>query len=146
MWCSVVLLTLGLVASSVRAQSTDDTEAVAKIAFTREQFNQLTQKMLDVADLLEGTEPETAQALRVAASQAEKAFIADDMARVGELLNEGLLSAAGSGQEEVITELELLLETLRNGQIDPDERRQRIAEWEERLRQITELEKKQAEL
>ena len=40
MWCSVVLLTLGLVASSVRAQSTDDTEAVAKIAFTREQFNQ----------------------------------------------------------------------------------------------------------
>jgi len=145
-WCGVILLVVSVLVTGLWAQSDDGTEMTSRIRFTREQFQELTQKMTDVADMVEETEPETAQVLRQAVSQAEKAFTADDMDRVAQLLSEGLLGAAGIGQEEVITELRTLLETLEHGQIDPDERREQIKEWEERLKQLDAFHEKQLEL
>jgi DNA repair exonuclease SbcCD ATPase subunit len=145
-WCGVLLLMVSLLVTALWAQSDEGTEVASRIRFTREQFLELTQKMTDVADMVEETEPETAQVLRQAVSQAEKAFTADDMDRIAQLLGEGLLGAAGSGQEEVLAELRSLLETLEHGQVDPDERREQIKKWEERLEQLDAFYEKQLEL
>ncbi|MCK4602651.1 MAG: hypothetical protein KAU28_09305, partial [Phycisphaerae bacterium] len=96
----------------------------------------LTTKMLEVADLLEESEPETAQVLRQAVSQARRAFIAEDMERVASLLAQGLTSAAASNQQGVIEELQKVLELLRAGALDLEERQERINQWRDQLRRL----------
>jgi len=116
--------------------ATTDTEIVAQVRFTREQFVDLTTRMLEVADLLDESEPETAQVLRQAVSQARRAFIAEDMERVASLLAQGLTSAAASNQQGVIEELQKVLEMLRAGALDLEERQERINQWRDQLRRL----------
>ncbi len=119
--------------------ATTDTEIAAQVRFTREQFVKLTNTMLEVATLLEENDPETAQVLREAVSQARRAFIAEDMERVASLLKQGLTSAAKSNQQGVIEELKKVLEVLRGGTLDLEERQERINQWRDELRRINRI-------
>jgi len=136
--CLIVLLAARAV-SAQDAPASIDTEIVAQVRFTREQFVDLTNKMLEVADMLEQAEPETAQVLREAVSQARRAFIAEDMERVASLLTQGLISAAASNQEGVIDELRKILELLRSGVMDLQDRQQLLRQWQEQLERIGRL-------
>ncbi len=146
-WIALVLVaSIGLAVAQDGGTSSGEGELVAQVHFTREQFSALMAKMREVADLVEATEPETAQVLRQAAEQAELAFVEEDMQRVAELLNEGLLSAAESNQATVIAELEKILELLRSGTLDPDERERRLDTWENQLAALERLAQDQQRL
>ena len=121
-------------------------EEVARQRFTKRQFEMLTAKMIEVADLLEKAEPQTAKVLREAVNQAQRAFIAEDMEKVAQYLSKGLASAAASTQFEVIVELRKVLQMLRRGILDLDERLERIRKWKEFLGKIEKLLAKQRPL
>lgn len=128
------------------APSSTHTEIVEQVRFTREQFVELTAKMLEVADLLEESEPDSALVLREAVSQARRAFIAEDMERVASLLTEGLISVAASNQEGVIEELRKVLELLQGGVLDLEGRQERIQRWQEQLDRILRILQEQQRL
>jgi hypothetical protein len=143
--CFLLASVMGARAQDVR-DAAGDGELVAQVEFTQEQFATLMEKMREVADLVEATEPETAQVLRQAAEQAELAFVEEDMARVAELINEGLLSAAQTNQANVIVELERILEVLRSGVMDPDERQAQLEQWEAQLAALQRVAQEQERL
>ena len=128
------------------AQDNGDTEIIARVAFTQEQFDQFTDQMLQVAELLGQAEPETAEILREAVRQAREAFISEDMGQVAEKLREGMTAMAASEQAEIIERLKQLLEFLRSGPLDLDERNRRLERWEEQLEQISAFLDRQREL
>lgn len=121
-------------------------EEAAKQRFTKRQFEQLTSKMVELAELLDKAEPQTAKVLREAVSQAQGEFIAEDMEKVAESLSKGLAAAAASTQSEVIGELKKVLQTLRLGILDLDERLERIRQWKAHLEKIDNLIKKEKPL
>ena len=106
-------------------------EEAARQRFTKRQFEQLTAKMIELAELLDKAEPQTAKVLREAVAQAQRAFIAEDMEKVAQLLGNGLAAAAANTQTEVISELRKVLQTLRLGILDLDERLERIRQMKE---------------
>lgn len=112
---------------------------VAQQRWTKAQFTDLTSRMVKLADLLEKAEPQTARVLREAVSQAQRAFIAEDMEKVAQYLAKGLASAAASTETEVIDELKKVLQTLRHGILDLDERLERLKRWKEFLGKVDEL-------
>ena len=144
----VLAVIVGLGVALLAPAQTDDpnAEIVARVNFTREQFTQLTDQMLEVAKLLEAAEPETAQVLRQAVREARRAFIAEDMDKVASQLRQGLVSAAAAGQSDVIVELQKLLELLQSGSLDMDERAERLKDWRQRLAQLDKLLAKQRQL
>ena len=93
----VAALAIGFI---LTAGAFGDTEDIARQKFIRDQFVKLTARMLEVADLLEKTEPATAGALREAVNQAQAAFITQDMDKVTELLSKGLNSMAATVSKE----------------------------------------------
>lgn len=111
-------------------------ELIARQKFIKAQFQKLTNKMLEVARLVEKSEPETAKALQEAVDQSRRAFIAEDMDKVADYLSKGLATAAAGTKQEVIKELQNILETLRHGVMDIDKRLGRIKEWEKILARI----------
>jgi hypothetical protein len=121
-------------------------EEAARQRFIKEQFASLKKKMLEVADVLEKTEPQSAQALREAVSEAQRAFIEDDMEKVVRLLSEARAMAAAKTESEVIAELKKVLDTLQHGKLEMDERLKRIDGWEQALQKIKELSEKQRDL
>jgi len=128
------------------AQDNGDTEIIARVTFTQEQFDQFTDQMLQVAELLGQNEPETAEILREAVRQAREAFISEDMGQVAEKLREGMTAMAASEQAEVIERLRQLLVFLRSGPLDLDERNRRLERWTEQLEQINQFLARQREL
>ena len=102
--------------------------------------------MIEVADLLEKAEPQTAKVLREAVAQAQRAFIAEDMEKVAQYLTKGLASAAASTQGQVIEDLKKVLQTLRHGILDLDERLERIKKWQEFKDKIDKILEKQKPL
>ncbi|HOF17947.1 MAG TPA: DUF4175 family protein [Phycisphaerae bacterium] len=141
---------LAVLAGSAWAQGAaaekGDGELAARQQFTREKFQALKARMLRVADLLEKTEPESAAAIRQAVNEAQRAFIDQDMEKVIQYLLRGLPSNAARTEIEVIKELREVLETLRRGIMDLDERYQRIQEWKALAAKIDEILKQQKAL
>ena len=121
-------------------------ELVARQKFIKAQFQKLTNKMLEVAKLVEKTEPETAKVLQEAVDQSRRAFIAEDMDKVADFLSKGLATAAATTKEDVIKELQTILETLRHGIMDVDKRLDRINKWEGALEEIREAIERQKDL
>lgn len=148
-WC-----VLGLAAAaslwvpSVCAQSDpgDTEELVALQKLTKKEFTDLTDKMVEVADLLADSDPASARAIRQAVSQAQAAFLAERMDEVAEHLTRGMDTAAARGGEQIVTELRRLLETLLYGDTDISERAERIRRWREMLERIDQMIEKQHEL
>ncbi|HAU39207.1 MAG TPA: hypothetical protein DCX07_16025, partial [Phycisphaerales bacterium] len=141
---------LAVLAGSAWAQGAaaekGDGELAARQQFTREKFQTLKARMLRVADLLEKTEPESAAAIRQAVNEAQRAFIDQDMEKVIQYLLQGLPSHAARTEVEVIKELREVLETLRRGIMDLDERYQRIQEWKALAARIEEILRQQKAL
>ena len=84
----------------------------------KSRYHELIQAMHQVARDLEATDPQTAAAIASAAERAETALIADDMDRVIELLQSGLVVPADATQARVVQHLREVLETLRRGGSD----------------------------
>ncbi len=129
-----------------KAVDGDSGELVSRVKFTRQQFVKLTTKMLEVADMLADSEPQTAEILRTAVSQAREAFIAEDMEEVAEYLTGGINAAAAETQSKVVADLEEVLKTLTSGVIDTDQRMERIKKWEKILDEINKAIEKQKSL
>jgi dsDNA-binding SOS-regulon protein len=142
-----VVLAVMTAAGAVWAQEAGgQASIIARVKFTQQQFLELTDRMLEVADLLEGSEPESAAVLREAVRQARRAFIAEDMERVASSLTEGLTSAAATGQTGIVAELEKLLALLQAGAMNLQERAERLKEWREQLADIEKMLDKQRTL
>lgn len=116
-----------------------DTEMVHRQKYARQQFQKLLAGMLEAADLLAETEPESARAVRQAVRQAQGAFIAEDMERVVQLLGRGGLAPADRKQAEIIAELKTMLEILRAGALDVDQRAEQLAAWKRMLQDVRTL-------
>jgi hypothetical protein len=143
---ALVAATVAAPAWAQDAGSGDGSSIAARVQFTREQFVKLTDQMLEVATMVETSEPQTARVLREAVSQARRAFIAEDMTKVSELLTQGLISAAATSQSDVVDELRKLLEMLRSGTLDLDDRLARLKQWQQALDQINKMLDKQKQL
>jgi uncharacterized protein DUF4175 len=114
-------------------------ELVGQERRIQRQFIELKTRMLQLAELLDQAEPDTARALREAVSQAQRAFIAEEMDEVADLLSRGLLGAAQRSKGEVVEELQEMLRTLRYGLVDLDQRLDRLREWRKLLDKVDEL-------
>lgn len=126
---------------------TDDTsELVALQKLTKREFTDLTDKMVEVADLLADSDPAAASAIRQAVTQAQAAFLAERMDEVAEHLSRGMDTAAAQGGEEIVADLQRVLETLLYGDTDLGERAERIRKWQELLERIDRMLEKQREL
>lgn len=90
--------------------------------FVRGQFERLTRLMVEVAQALEKTEPQSAQAIYRAVAEAKAADIDANLAKVVEHLQAGLTAAAGGAQEDAVGGLRRVLDLLVNGPppFDPD--------------------------
>lgn len=126
----IAVLLTGLAALTAWGQAPATQPKDSAIIYTgqyvREEFQKLMTRMLEVADLLEKTEPDAAKTIRQAVQQAQRAFIAEDMAKVVDLLSKGLVLPADQTQGKVIVALKDVLETLRTGAMDLDKRREQI--------------------
>ena len=141
-----VVLAVVAAAGAAQAQEAGGAGIVARVKFTQQQFLELTDRMLEVADLLESSEPESTAVLREAVRQARRAFIAEDMEKVAAALTDGLTSAAATSQAGVVAELEKLLALLQAGAMNLQERAERLKTWREQLASIKDLLAKQQQL
>ena len=121
-------LAVVMAASPMAATKDSEKEPSAELG-TRAQhakklFDALTKQMHNLADLLAKTDPDAARALREAVNQARRAMIADDMASVIARLRDGLANPALDKQIEVVADLRKVLDALRRGELDIDERRE----------------------
>jgi dsDNA-binding SOS-regulon protein len=124
----------------------DTEELVALQKLTKKEFSDLTDKMVEVADLLAESDPESARVIRQAVRQAQSAFLAQRMDEVAEHLTRGMDAAAVRGEEEVVADLRRLLETLLHGGMDPSERAERIRRWRQLLERIDRMLEQQRDL
>ncbi|MFP4104905.1 MAG: hypothetical protein ACLFVU_02350 [Phycisphaerae bacterium] len=140
---AMTLLALGFLSvEPLWAQADEDTKATeetARVRFIKNEFDKLTERMVKLAGLLEESEPETAKVLAEAVNQARRAFIAEDMEKVAELLETGLNAAAARTGAEVSSELNRLLKLLREGMVNLDKDIQRIKEMKEFAKQIDKI-------
>jgi hypothetical protein len=84
----------------------------------REQWLELLKSIDDVSSKLEKTDPQTARVLATAAQRAREAFIAEDMSKVIQLLDQGLMVPADTTQAMVVRRLRDVLEILRGASDD----------------------------
>lgn len=138
---ALILTALTLAALPAAGQSTQPAGSltVRTQERIRDEFQKLMRHMLEVADQLAATDAESAQTIRQAVQQAQRAFIAEDMSKVIELLGRGMVHPADATQAEVIRELKAMLETLRSGSIELDERWKQIEQWKTHLGNVDRL-------
>ncbi len=132
---------LVLAAGAAAAQDRRPARAGSEVPYTqqrlRKQFQALVRKMVEVADLVAEREPATARAIRAAVNQAQRALIDENMAKVVEHFNRGLMALAESTQADVVEELRKVLRTLEQGDLSADA--EKIRQWREYLQRIQEL-------
>jgi len=121
-------------------------EAVGLEQAARSEWARLIQTMHQVARNLESSDPDAAHTIAAAAEKAQQAFIAEDMAKVIQFLEEGLIVPADAMQAEVIRKLKEVLEALRSGSLHLDERLQRLAEWKKHLAALENIVRRQRAL
>ena len=118
------------------AGGSDVGEAISIQRAARKQWLELIQTMLQVAKELEKSEPESARVIAAAAQKAQEALIADDMAKVIQFLEDGMVVPADATQAGVIRKLRAVLEALRGGDMRLRDRLDRIAEWKQHLKDL----------
>jgi len=121
-------------------------EAISIQRAARKQWLELIQTMQQVAKDLEATEPEAARTLASAARKAQEALISDDMTKVIQFLQDGMVVPADATQAEVIRKLKAVLETLRGGDLRLKDRLERLRAWEGYLKSIDANLQRQREL
>ncbi len=121
-------------------------ELVTSVRFTKADFEKLVGQMSDLAELLAKTKPREAMVLRQAVSEAQRAFIANDMEKVAKLLSKGLDSAALQAEDNVTVQLKHVLDILRHEIVDPKALEKRIEAYKAALKQVDELIKQQKPL
>lgn len=122
-----------------------DTELIYRQQALKKQFGKLTQMMLQVADALAKTEPESARAIKQAVEQAQGAFIDDDMEKVVSYLSKGLNSMAGAEQAGVVEELKKVLQILQSSPLSAEAMDAQIRKWEKFLEDINKLKEREEE-
>ena len=146
-WIVAMTALLALAASAAVAPAQQPATAGSEVPYTqqrlRKQFQALVRKMVEVADLLAEREPATARAIRAAVDQAQRAFIDENMAKVVEHFNKGLMALAQSTQADVVEELRKVLRTLQQGDLSADA--EKVRQWREYLQRVEELTKRQEE-
>ena len=90
-------------------------EAIRLERTIKRRYLELIRIMHDVAKQLAKADPETAVAVESAAQRAEEALIADDMDRVVQLLQGGLILPADATQVKIIERLRQVLKALQGG-------------------------------
>ena len=139
-------VTMAAGGSDLPADTDTSAELVTLTEHAKKLFDGLTREMHKLADLLEKTDPDSARALRQAVNQAQRAMIADDMARVVEHLRRGLANPALEKQEEVVADLKKVLDALRRGERKLDERRKTLKDLTEFLATVNRLIQKERQL
>jgi len=119
---------------------------VTQVRFTKEEFAKLTSQMIEVADLLEKTEPDTAKVLREAVNQAQRAFITQEMDLVSEHLRKGLMTLAARKEQNIRAALLEVLKILRQGTLDVNQRMEMLEKWAQQLDDLKNVIKKQKDL
>lgn len=122
---TLVVFVIGLVAGAAgpvaagpvaAAPSADAaTRLAAREAELLDRYRDLERSLLRLADVLDATDPRRAAALRTAFDRARDEQVADRVATVVRLLEEGQLLKAGTGQEDVLRSLRGLLEFVETG-------------------------------
>lgn len=143
---AVLLASAGLPPAPAQSDAGDREELVALQELTKKEFTELTDKMVEVADLLADSDAASARAIRQAVSQAQAAFLAERMDEVAEHISRGMDTAAARGGEEIAADLRRLLETLLYGDADIGKRAERIAKWRELLDRIDRMREEQRKL
>jgi hypothetical protein len=109
--CALVLLCDSLPAAQTPSKGTQ--EAVRLQQLAKRRFQELIRIMSETSRRLESTDKRTADAIAAAAQKAESALIADEMDRVVELLQSGMIIPADSTQAIVIQRLREVLKALK---------------------------------
>jgi len=121
------------------AGSPDDRVLMSKQEYIKQQFRDLTVKMLKVAEALEETEPASARAIQEAVNLAQRSLIEQNMSRVVEYLGRGLIAIAESTQESVVEDLKRVLRALESSVLGLDEMAEKLKDWEGFLARIDQL-------
>ena len=121
-------------------------EAISLERAARKQWLDLIQAMTQVAKELEKSEPDSARVIAGAAQKAQEALIGDDMAKVIQFLEDGMIVPADATQSDIIKKLKDVLETLRGGDMRLKDRLERIAAWKQFLKEIDKNLQQQKEL
>jgi len=121
-------------------------EAISLERAARKQWLDLIQAMTQVARELEKSEPDSARVIAAAAQKAQEALIGDDMAKVIQFLEDGMIVPADATQADIIKKLKDVLETLRGGDMRLKDRLAQIAEWKKYLKEIDQNLQRQKEL
>jgi hypothetical protein len=141
------LLVAGLCAGPLVAQpapqaekeNTDAKALAQKAQFLKQQFEEFLANMLEVAELLEETEPETAKILRQTVEHAQRELVAEKMEAVRQALREGLDQAAEKSQGEVVTQLGQMLRILEGGVVEKSETDKKLQERQAALQEVNRL-------
>ena len=99
----------------------DVTNILPPAKLTKQLFDELINKMLDVAVMVEKQDPEAAKAIRAALDKAKQEFISENMGQVMDLLNKSINSAFIK-EKDVQKALDEVLRILREGDANPNAR------------------------
>lgn len=121
------------------AENTDAKALAQKAQFLKQQFEEFLANMLEVAELLEESEPETAKILRQTVEHAQRELVAEKMEAVRQALREGLDQAAEKSQGEVVTQLGQMLRILEGGVVERSETDKKLQERQAALQEVNRL-------
>jgi hypothetical protein len=88
-------------------------DAIRLQQLAKRRYQELTRIMVETSRRLEETDPKTAAAIAAAAQKAESALIADEMDKVVDLLQSGMVIPADATQANVILRLREVLQALK---------------------------------
>ena len=144
-WVLLAGLAFQAPASGQTAEAPTGKTLIYTEEYIQKQFKDLTFRMLEVAKLLEEAEPASSRAVREAVDQAQRSLIDQNMSRVIEYLEKGLVAMAGTTQETVVSDLRKVLVALESSVADLDTLTRQIQDWQDVLKKIEELAERQAE-
>lgn len=111
---AAILVGLGAVAAPAQTPPVAGvTEAVRLQQVAKRRYQELTRIMAEVSRKLETSDPKTAATIAGAAQKAEVALIAEEMDKVVDLLQSGLVLPADSAQGKVVLRLREVLKALK---------------------------------
>ena len=117
--CAVLAIPVALAAADEARPNIDTTTLAYRQKYVREQFNKLTRRMLEVADLLAESDPASAAAIRKAVAEASRTDVSHNMGKVAGHLEKGLSALAGSVEKDVLADLKRVLNILEGTSLKP---------------------------
>ncbi|MBS3820685.1 MAG: hypothetical protein KGY81_02865 [Phycisphaerae bacterium] len=145
MWtaCLPVTAVLAQEAGADAAEIAETRDLAKKAQFLKQKFEELLASMLDVARLLDATEPKTAEILRRTVEHAQRELVAEKMDAVRKALREGLDQAAQASQGEVVSQLGTMLRILEGAATETSETDKKLEERRAALDEVDRLLKDQ---